>query len=64
MEMEEGNVVFLSKILLLLNASATHFKIHHKRKEEGDQEGPWTPLEGPKSYLRRSQNLSNFLFSI
>ena len=26
----------------------------HKRNEEGDQGGPWTPLEGPKIYFRRS----------
>ena len=26
----------------------------HKRNKEGDQGGPWTPLEGPKIYFRRS----------
>ena len=26
----------------------------HKRNEEGDQGGPWTPLEGPKICFRRS----------
>ena len=36
----------------------------HKRNEEGDQGGfkpsSWTPLEGPKIYFRRSQNLPDY----
>ena len=29
----------------------------HKRNQEWDQVGHWTPLEGAKVYFRRSQNL-------
>ena len=32
----------------------------HKRNEEGDQGGPWSPLEGPKVEYRRSQDLPDY----
>ena len=31
-----------------------------KHNKEGDQGGPWTPLEGPKVEYRRSQDLPDY----
>ena len=44
-----ATVTYLVNVYII---SGHHFM--HKRNEEGDQGGPWTPLEGPKIYFRRS----------
>ena len=43
---------------IMMNSAAVNFL--HKRNEEGDQGGPWTPLEGPKVEYRRSQDLPDY----
>ena len=44
----------------LCEKTFSYIRKKHKRNEEGDQGGPWTPLEGPKIDFRRSQNLPNY----
>ena len=45
---------------IMMNSAAVNFL--HKRNEEEDQRGPWTPLEGPKVEYGRSQDLPDYSF--
>ena len=55
-------VANIMRIILenLCEKTFSYIRKKHKRNEEGDQGGPWTPLEGPKIDFRRSQNLPNY----